>query len=241
VPRAADGHAKTRGDVTQRKILEAGQLQRQTLPRRQAIDQRVQDPPAFITAEAGAGLDEWFAGDLDRIAAVRGAAPQDRLSPQRPVVDVLQQPDTKRSARRRIEMRLPVDLEEHLLCDVFGFAVIVQDAVCDPGDEADVPVKDPLERVRAFVAHLADQFGIGLLGLRLHVTLDRCYYLTHVPSIGGSTDQVCAVHNSLCLAGSPFRRSRRRGRLFCGRSGRSFAVSGSNAGSHRRRWPNWRP
>jgi hypothetical protein len=158
---AAYRHAQPLGDLTQRQVFEAGQFERRTLPRRQLREPAAQDPAAFLRGEPGRVLGSPLVERFNWFSPVRRAASKSLLAAERPMIDVLQQPDANRSPLRAIEVRFAVDLEEDFLGDVFGLCAVVQDAVGDAADQTDVAMKEAFERVRLVGADVTKQFRIG--------------------------------------------------------------------------------
>jgi hypothetical protein len=171
---AADRHAQPLGDLAQRQVLEAGQLERRTLPRRQLGEPGAQDPAAFLRREPRQMIGSPLVERFDRFSPVRRAASKSLLAAERPMIDVLQQPDANGSPLRRIEVRFAVDLEEDFLGDVFGFGAVVEDAAGDAVDQTDVAMKEAFERVRFVGADVTEQFRVGSCAGGRVVNLNRC-------------------------------------------------------------------
>jgi hypothetical protein len=171
---AADGHAEPFGDVTQRQVLETGQFERRALPRRQLGEPGAQDPATFLLREPRAAIGDAFVEHFNLLASIRRPSSKRGLPAERPVIDVLQQPDAKGSALRGVEMGLAVDLEEDFLRDVFGFAAVVQDPVGDPRDQTNITLKQIVEGVRLMGADVAKQLGVGPFAVWRALTVNRC-------------------------------------------------------------------
>jgi hypothetical protein len=171
---AAYRHAQPLGHLAQRQVLEAGQLERRTLPRRQLGESGAQDPAALLRREPRRPIGSPLVERVNLFSVVRRAASKDLLATERPMIDILQQPDANGSPLRRIEVRFTVDLEEDFLGDVFGFGAVVQDAVGDAVDETDVAMKQAFERVRLVSADVTKQFRVGSCAGGRAVDLNRC-------------------------------------------------------------------
>jgi hypothetical protein len=80
------------------------------------------------------------------------------------MVRILEQPDAYGPACRIVQVRLPVDLEEHFLRHVLGLGRIVQDAGRDPMDEATISAQERLQRLIAGGLQSDDEIRVRRAG-----------------------------------------------------------------------------
>src|SRR5438093_9149077 len=125
VTRAPDRHAEALGDVAQRQLLEAGELEGGPLSLGQLREPRAQDEPSLFRGELTSAAFRHPVHLVERFSAIRGAPSQRGFAAERAVICVLEQPAPDRAARRVVEVRLAVDLEEDFLGDVLRFAGVV--------------------------------------------------------------------------------------------------------------------
>jgi len=150
VARAAERDAQAIGDITQRELLEAHQLEGGALPLGQLCEAGAKQPASFLPRQqrpravrcGGADVEE-----LDRLAAVGGAPLQIGLAAQGSVVGVLEQPPFDAAARRIVEVGLAGNLEEHFLGDVLRFRGIAEDVGGHALDQAAVSAEQRVEGV----------------------------------------------------------------------------------------------
>lgn len=176
--RTPEGHSQAVGDVPERKILEADELERLPLLVWQLSEAGKNEPATFVVGEEAwpsvrAGVEPNARVDaelpclkrihfLERIAAVCDSATKRRLAPQRPVIGVLQQPDFYRSSRRIVEVGLSIYLQKHVLGDVFRFGGVAKDIGGNPVHEPCVAADQVFEGVSVAGLHGGHEFRISL-------------------------------------------------------------------------------
>jgi hypothetical protein len=160
--RAAERDAKPRRDVAQGELLEARQLERRALPGRQLRQGGAQHPSPLFRRQLRPVALSRPCVVVQRLRDVAGTAQQRESAAQAAVVGVLQEPHPDGSARRIVEVRLAVDLEEDFLCDVLRFAGVAEDIQGDAVDEAAVSMEQRLHRNVVRCAHRDDEIGVRL-------------------------------------------------------------------------------
>ena len=160
--RAAERDAKPRRDVAEGEILEACQLEGRALPGRQLGQAGAQHPSPLFRRQLRPVALSRARIDVQRLGEVAGAAQQRESAAQAAVVGVLQEPHPDGSARRIVQVRVAVDLEEDFLCDVLRLAGVAEDVQGDAIDEAAVSMEQRLDRIVVGRPHRHDEIGVRL-------------------------------------------------------------------------------
>jgi hypothetical protein len=100
---------------------------------------------------------------VQRFAAIGGTAAENVLAPQASAIRILKQPDAHGAARWIVEVRLSIDLEEHLLRDVLGLPFIAEDVDSHAVDQPNVSTEQCPKRVAVRQMHFGDEVGVRLL------------------------------------------------------------------------------
>src|SRR5262245_27958555 len=79
------------------------------------------------------------------------------------VIGVLQQPDFHAALARVVEISLPVNLDEHVLHEIFGFSAVPQNPCGNVEDEPIVPVEQDAQRGRMPLPDLIHQIVVARL------------------------------------------------------------------------------
>jgi transcriptional regulator with XRE-family HTH domain len=160
MPSAADRHSEAFGHVAERQVLEAGQFQRGALTLGELGQARPQHPAAFFARQTRGVLTEFVSG-FDRFTAIARTPAQHILAAHRPPIRILQEPPSHGTPRRIVEMRLPVDLEKHLLGAVFGLGPVLENVGSDSVDQAGVSTEERVQGLPLAVTHRPYQLGVA--------------------------------------------------------------------------------
>jgi DNA-binding XRE family transcriptional regulator len=147
-------------DVAQAQFLEACELQRGSLALRQLREARSNHPSTLLSRQLALNALEQSADFVERLASVRRARAKRGFAPQGSMIGVLEEPHSHRSTGWIVQMRLSVDLQEHLLCHVLRLAAVAQDVDRHPIDQPNVPAKQRSKRVAVRRVHVGHQFRV---------------------------------------------------------------------------------
>jgi len=161
--RTTQGHAEPLRDLSQALFLEARKLQRGALPFGQLRKARSDDPPALVAGQMLPVLFDRGLDSIERFASVRRTPAEHGPAPQALTIRILEKPDAHGAARRIVQMRLSINLEEHFLRDVLGFSLIAQDVDRHAVDQSNVSTEQRPQRIAVWQVHLGDQVGVRLL------------------------------------------------------------------------------
>jgi hypothetical protein len=109
------------------------------------------------------GLSNRLLNAIERFTGVRGAPAEHISAPQASAIRVLEEPHAHGAARRIVQVRFPINLEKHFLCDVFGLAFIPENVDRHAVDQSSVSTEQGPQRVAVGRVHFSNQVGVRLL------------------------------------------------------------------------------